>query len=65
MNSESTCYLLLLNLYKNIQTQNTFMYDAISYSGILDAINHSFGQRAIPAYRFDNAKVIVSIGADF
>lgn len=41
------------------------MYDAMSYSGILDANLTSFGQRAIPAYRFDNAKVIVSIGADF
>ena len=41
------------------------MYDAISYSGMLDANLSSFGQRAIPAYRFDNAKVVVSIGADF
>lgn len=41
------------------------MYDAISYSGMLDANMNSFGKRAIPAYRIDNAKVIVSIGADF
>lgn len=41
------------------------MYDAISYSGMLDANMSSFGKRAIPAYRFDNAKVIVSLGADF
>lgn len=41
------------------------MYDAISYSGMLDANQASFGQRAIPGYRFDNASVIVSIGADF
>lgn len=41
------------------------MYDAMSYSGMLDANLNSFGKRAIPAYRFDNAKVIVSIGADF
>ena len=41
------------------------MYDAISYSGMLDANLSSFGKRAIPAYRFDNAKVIVSLGADF
>ncbi len=41
------------------------MYDAISYNGILDANLSSFGNRAIPTYRFDNAKVIVSIGADF
>jgi len=41
------------------------MYDAVSYSGLLDANQASFGTRAIPAYRFDNAKVIVSLGADF
>ncbi|HET9057769.1 MAG TPA: TAT-variant-translocated molybdopterin oxidoreductase [Chitinophagaceae bacterium] len=41
------------------------MYDAISYSGMLDANLTSFGKRAIPSYHFDKAKVIVSIGADF
>ncbi|MCB0410106.1 MAG: TAT-variant-translocated molybdopterin oxidoreductase, partial [Flavobacteriales bacterium] len=40
-------------------------YDAISYSGILDANNESFGKRVIPTYNFANAKTIVSIGADF
>jgi len=40
-------------------------YDAVSYSGILQANEASYGKRAIPSYRFDNAQVIVSIGADF
>ncbi|MEQ1797927.1 MAG: TAT-variant-translocated molybdopterin oxidoreductase [Lacibacter sp.] len=40
-------------------------YDAISYSGILQANEVSFGKRSIPSYQFDNAKVIVSFGADF
>jgi molybdopterin-containing oxidoreductase family iron-sulfur binding subunit len=40
-------------------------YDAISYSGLLLANEASYGKRAIPAYRFDNAKVVVSLGADF
>ncbi len=40
-------------------------YDAISYSGILLANESSYGKRAIPSYRFDNAKVVVSLGADF
>ena len=40
-------------------------YDAISYSGILHANEATYGKRAIPSYRFDNAKVIVSLGADF
>lgn len=40
-------------------------YDPVSYSGILDANNESFGKRVIPNYRFDKAHVIVSFGADF
>jgi molybdopterin-containing oxidoreductase family iron-sulfur binding subunit len=41
------------------------MYDAVSYSGMLLANEASYGRRAIPSYRFDKAKVIVSLGADF
>ncbi|MGF7231004.1 TAT-variant-translocated molybdopterin oxidoreductase [Arachidicoccus sp.] len=41
------------------------MYDAVSYSGILEANNLSYGKKAIPSYHFENAKVIVGIGADF
>lgn len=43
------------------------MYDAVSYSGMLMANLASFGEayQALPSYRFDNAKTIVSIGADF
>ncbi|MFT3846287.1 MAG: TAT-variant-translocated molybdopterin oxidoreductase [Lacibacter sp.] len=40
-------------------------YDAVSYSGILQANEASYGKRAIPSYQFDQAKVIVSFGADF
>lgn len=40
-------------------------YDAVSYSGLLTANEQSYGMRAIPSYRFDKAKVIVSLGADF
>ena len=40
-------------------------YDAVSYSGILDANNKSFGKRVLPNYKFDQAKVVVSFGADF
>jgi len=39
--------------------------DAISYSGMLDANEVSFGVRALPTYNFDKADVIVSFGADF
>ena len=40
-------------------------YDAISYSGILQANEATYGKKTIPSYRFDNAKTIVSLGADF
>jgi MoCo/4Fe-4S cofactor protein with predicted Tat translocation signal len=40
-------------------------YDAVSYSGMLLANQATYGKKTIPSYRFDNAKVIVSIGADF
>jgi molybdopterin-containing oxidoreductase family iron-sulfur binding subunit len=42
-------------------------YDAVSYSGMLEAnrICYGEGKRALPSYQFDQAKVIVSLGADF
>ncbi len=40
-------------------------YDAVSYSGMLLANEVCYGKKAIPSYHFDNAKVIVSLGADF
>ncbi|MDQ2752304.1 MAG: TAT-variant-translocated molybdopterin oxidoreductase, partial [Bacteroidota bacterium] len=40
-------------------------YDADSHSGMLLANESSYGKRAIPSYRFNSAKVIVSLGADF
>jgi MoCo/4Fe-4S cofactor protein with predicted Tat translocation signal len=40
-------------------------YNAVSYSGILLANEATYGKRMVPAYHFDNAKVIVSLGADF
>jgi MoCo/4Fe-4S cofactor protein with predicted Tat translocation signal len=41
------------------------MYDAMSYSGLLDAAALTTGKRAIPHFHFDKAQTIVSIGADF
>ncbi|HJT73694.1 MAG TPA: TAT-variant-translocated molybdopterin oxidoreductase [Chitinophaga sp.] len=40
-------------------------YDAVSYSGMLLANEASYGKRALPVYHFENAKTIVSLGADF
>lgn len=40
-------------------------YDAVSYSGIIQANEASYGKKGIPSYHFDAADVIVSFGADF
>lgn len=40
-------------------------YDSISYSGRLNANKNSFGIAALPTYRYEKAKVIVSLGEDF
>jgi molybdopterin-containing oxidoreductase family iron-sulfur binding subunit len=40
-------------------------YDADSFSGMLQANEAAYGKRVIPSYHFENAKVIVSLGADF
>ncbi|MBL0055420.1 MAG: TAT-variant-translocated molybdopterin oxidoreductase [Chitinophagaceae bacterium] len=40
-------------------------YDAVSYSGMIQANEACYGKKAIPSYHFENAKVIVSLGADF
>jgi len=48
-------------------TPNTkhITYDAISYTGIIQANQNSFGKAVVPHYRFDKADVMVSFGADF
>ncbi|MCH7535408.1 MAG: TAT-variant-translocated molybdopterin oxidoreductase [Bacteroidetes bacterium] len=40
-------------------------YDDISASGMIQANEESFGVASLPDYKFDKAKSIVSIGADF
>jgi molybdopterin-containing oxidoreductase family iron-sulfur binding subunit len=51
--------------FKSAYGAEHLVSDAISYSGILDANEKTFGVRAIPSYHFDRAKVIVGIGCDF
>ncbi|MCD6062923.1 MAG: 4Fe-4S dicluster protein [Flavipsychrobacter sp.] len=41
------------------------VYDPMSYSGMLLAAEAATGKRALPSFRFDVAKTIVSLGADF
>ena len=41
------------------------IYDAISEAAAADAFETMYGRRALPNYRLENAKTIVSFGADF
>ena len=41
------------------------MYDAVSYSGMLQANEITYGKRAIPSYNLAKAKVIVGLSSDF
>ncbi|MDX9881976.1 MAG: TAT-variant-translocated molybdopterin oxidoreductase [Prolixibacteraceae bacterium] len=62
--SPSTQAIIQQFLRRNPNTE-WIRYDAISASGMLAANEKSFGLNAIPDYRFDKAKLVVSFGADF
>jgi molybdopterin-containing oxidoreductase family iron-sulfur binding subunit len=64
LNSPSTTQIITEFLAKYPGSRHV-QYDAISYSGMLLANEACYGKRALPSYHFDNAKVIVSLGADF
>ncbi len=57
--------LSAINAFAQKNGAKHIMFDAVSYSGMLDANLASTGKRALPTYHFENAKTIVSIGADF
>lgn len=56
---------VILQFLRQFNGSEWVQYDAISYSGILEANKLSFGKQVIPEYRFDKAGLIVSFGADF
>jgi molybdopterin-containing oxidoreductase family iron-sulfur binding subunit len=53
---------LFTNRYPNTQV---FFHDKVSYSALLEASKKLFDEDCIPAFRFGNTDVIVSINADF
>lgn len=63
INSETT--KAAIDAFVKAKNGRHIQYDAISYSGMLLANEATYGKKALPVYRFDNAKVIVSLGADF
>ena len=64
INSPSTQQIITGFLAKYPGSRHV-QYDAVSHSGMLLANEACYGKKAIPSYHFDNAKVIVSLGADF
>lgn len=63
INSETT--KAAIDAFVKAKAARHVQYDGISYSGMLQANEATYGKKNIPVYRFDNAKVIVSLGADF
>ena len=55
----------IADFQKKYPNAKAVVYDSVSSSAILKANEQNFGIKAIPNYRFDNADVIVSFGADF
>lgn len=64
LNSPTTLQLIGEFLQKNPGSRHV-QYDAISYSGLLQANELCYGKKVLPSYRFDRAKTVVSLGADF
>lgn len=64
VNSPSTL-LAVSKLKEKYTTVNHIQVDPVSYSGIIEANNQSYGKAVIPTYNFSNADVVVSVAADF
>ena len=64
INSPSTLAVIadFIAAYPNTKHIN---YDAVSYTGIIQANQNSFGKAVLPHYNFKKADVIESFGADF
>ncbi|MGG9970747.1 TAT-variant-translocated molybdopterin oxidoreductase [Ferruginibacter sp. SUN002] len=65
ISSPSTLQIISEFLAKQPAGSRHVQYDAVSYSGMLLANEACYGKKALPSYHFDNAKVIVSLAADF
>ncbi|MGJ1431807.1 TAT-variant-translocated molybdopterin oxidoreductase [Sphingobacterium spiritivorum] len=64
INSPSTL-AAIAKLTGKYPTANLVQVDAVSYNGISEANNQSFGKAVIPTYHFDKAQVVVSVATDF
>ena len=64
VNSPSTKAVIAEFIAAN-PTAKLVQVDAVSYTGIIQSNQNSFGKAVLPQYQFDKADVIVSFGADF
>jgi molybdopterin-containing oxidoreductase family iron-sulfur binding subunit len=60
-----TTHQIISDCLSKYQGSRHVQYDVDSFSGMLLANEATYGKRTIPSYHFDNAKVIVGLGADF
>ena len=65
LTSPSALQIISEFLAKQPAGSRHIQYDAISYSGMIMANQASYGKKVMPSYHFENAKVIVSLAADF
>ena len=63
--SSPTTKLVIAEFLAKYPGSRHVQFDAVSYSSLLLANEATFGKKAIPSYHFENAKVIVSLSADF
>jgi MoCo/4Fe-4S cofactor protein with predicted Tat translocation signal len=56
---------VIADFVKQFPNTKHINYDAVSYTGIIQANQNSFGKAVLPHYNFDKADIIVSFGADF
>lgn len=64
--NNSPSFLKAIDAFKEMYPSTQFLqYDSISYSAILEANQKMFNIPRIPSYKFEKAKCIVGIDADF
>lgn len=56
---------LLVGQFADATGAKIYTHDDVSYDTVLDAQAASYGSRALPRYRFDQAKYIVAVNNDF
>ncbi len=56
---------VIADFIKQFPATKHINYDAVSYTGIIQANQNSFGKAVLPHYNFDKADIIVSFAADF